>query len=256
MKTVSNWFGCLIVILTSVSSYANETLSVASDPWCPFTCDSKSDSPGILIEILKIVYEPEIKIAYKEVSWSRAVSDAREGKYVAIAGALIQDAPDFIFPKTSLVKQESCFYVNKDSSSKYKNNESLVGKIVGLVSDYNYGKSFDDFVKKKNGTDKFDYITGTDTTLRLFLKLNSNRNEIIIEDKSVASYVLANSDGELKKIVTKEVGCLPPQSLYIAFTPKDKIKSLELVKRFDNEIKKPSKAKKIQDLFKKYGLSR
>ncbi len=97
------------MVLINFSFAQAETIKVAADPWCPFTCSAKSERPGFLIEVLKLAFAPEFEIEYIEMSWDRALNEVRTGKFGAIAGALKEDTPDFLFPTVNTGTQLSCF---------------------------------------------------------------------------------------------------------------------------------------------------
>lgn len=241
-------FGFFININTT---YA-ETIKVAADPWCPITCDANSEKPGVLIEVAKKIFEAEgYEFIYESIAWAKAVDDTRENKFNAVAGALQTDAPDFIFPESSVIMQKSCFFT-KNRKSKYQSDlKFLEGQTLGIVKDYTYGNPLDDYVKTHEKS--VDAVFGTNTTQNLFLKLISNKIQVFVEDKSVADYFLfseKNIEGTNEII---NAGCLKPEPLYIAFSPKNP-KSKEYADIFSKGVTKLAEKKELQKIFSKYGL--
>jgi polar amino acid transport system substrate-binding protein len=227
---------------------------IGGDPWCPFTCQQESDKPGILIEIAKKIFaDAGHSVTYQTLAWSRAVSETREGQIAGVAGALKSDAPDFVFPTASAVSQKSCFYVKKSSQWKFKDVTSFRGHSLGAVKDYTYGDPLDGFIASQDPeAKKIDFVTGTGTTKKLFKKLAAGRNDMIVEDQSVAAYNLAN-DAELKGVDVAEAGCLRAVPLYVAFSPHNP-KSLEYAKIFSQGFERFKKTPEFKSLLKRYGL--
>lgn len=247
---ILNRCGAAICFVFAINFAFSDEISVAGDPWCPFTCDSTSDRPGLIVEVTKeVLGAVGHKVTYKEVAWARAVNDTRDNKINAVAGALKGDAPDFIFPSVSWANQKSCFFVKKGSAWKYKGVDSLKDQKIGAVQDYTYGEPFDTFVKKSKTV---DLVSGTGTTVKLFKKLLDNRVGIIIEDESVAAYNLAN-DNSIDQNEILKVGCLKASPLYVAFSPKNP-KSKDYAKSLSESFKKFKTTPKMKEILSRYGL--
>lgn len=251
-KQFTNSLLFVVLLISSTARAQSEELVLVADPWCPFTCDSASKKPGLMIEIVMAALGPKYKIKYQNMSWARAVEDTRKGGYSAIVGALKNDAPDFVFPATPLAQMKSCFYVRSDSKWEFKGEGSLKGKTLGAVKDYAYGDQIDPYLQKSEGdSNAVDLITGTDTTARLFMKLKAKRVEIVIEDETVANYVLKEK-AELSAEKFKQAGCLTQSPLFVAFSPSKPI-SKALAKDIDAGIKALKANKKFNEILAKYG---
>ncbi|MDG0817864.1 substrate-binding periplasmic protein [Bdellovibrio svalbardensis] len=243
------------LILCSQHSFADE-IKIAADPWCPFSCESTNEKPGVFLDVAKKVFAAHgHQVTYEKVNWARAVSDTRNGKFVAIVGALKLDAPDFIFPEESFIDQKSCFYVSKGSAWRYKDISSLSNVLLGAVQDYTYGEPLDAYIaRKKNDSARIDFVAGVGTTAKLLKKMADLRNDVIVEDKSVVDYNLKNNR-DLQGIKMQLAGCLPSAPMYIAFSPRNP-KSKEYAKIFSEGLRKMRKTKELEAIFQSYGISR
>lgn len=248
----------LVLIFASILSAVaragsvQETIKVAADPWCPFTCSARSVKPGLMVELLRAALGKEVAIEYKEMPWARAIEETRRGEINGIVGALKADAPDFIYPAVPAGLQKSCFFVGPKSTWKYTGIASLKGKTLGAVKNYTYGEPIDAYIEKSKDLPALDFMTGVNAGERLLRKLSDDRIEITIEDASVAEY-LQKEHPELAKAGIKKAGCLKPQPLYIAFSPESKV-SKELAQKFSQGMRALKAQKKDKVIYSKYGL--
>jgi polar amino acid transport system substrate-binding protein len=248
------WF-FLGVPLIFLSLAQAEKIKIAADPWCPFTCGAGSGKPGLLIEVMSESLAPEFQIDYIEMAWDKAIGDVRTGKFSAIAGALKEDAPDFVFPKNSVGKQLSCFFVSSSSRIEYKSPVSLRGLKLGFVKDYNYGEEIDEFISSVGLRSPYlTMVSGTDTTMQMLEKLHDQKIDVMVEENSVVNYVIANSKNP-SRLAVKQLGCSKPQPLYIAFSPAQKEKSDRLIKKFEAGVESLIKTGRLSEIAKKYGLT-
>jgi polar amino acid transport system substrate-binding protein len=113
-----------------------ESISIRADEWCPYNCAPDSDAPGFMIEIAKEVFEPMgHTIEYKTLNWSRAIVETRKSKYVAIVGASMGDAEDFVFPASALGQSSNSLYVVQSDDWTYTGLDSVKGRKVGIIQD-------------------------------------------------------------------------------------------------------------------------
>src|SRR6476661_5456017 len=119
-------FPLLLIGLFTASSGLADVISVRADPYCPYNCEPGSEKAGYMIDIAKAVFEPAgHKVDYQSLNWARAVDETRQGKYVAIAGGLTTDAPDFIYPEIAVGSSQSCFFAKNSSPWTYQGVKSL-----------------------------------------------------------------------------------------------------------------------------------
>ncbi|MCK4875694.1 MAG: transporter substrate-binding domain-containing protein, partial [Sulfurimonas sp.] len=141
----------LLIITLFISITSAKTITIASDMWCPYNCSPKSKQPGYIIEVAKAVFEPlGYKVIYKLMPWSRALKMTEYGKINAVAGALKSDAPSFIYTKNSLGIGRIAFCKLNDNKWDYKDINSLNSEKLGIVKDYSYGDSIDNYINKQS----------------------------------------------------------------------------------------------------------
>ncbi|MBO9667946.1 MAG: transporter substrate-binding domain-containing protein [Bdellovibrio sp.] len=241
----------ITLILSSVAAKA-DTIELRSDTWCPYVCDNKTN-PGYMIEAFVRIFEKHgHKVNVKIVNWARAVNETRLDKATVIVGAMINDAPDFVFPAKSFGSGDDYFYVPKESNWSYTGAASLKGKRVGVINGYAYGGKVDDLIRKRK--DVFISISGEHPLDQLFRMIDSKRLDAFIENDAVFRYTLEalklNPDDY--KRVSENVADDP--RLWAAFSPKNK-KSEEYGKIFSKGIVELRQSGELNKILNKYGLT-
>ena len=239
------------IIFYSTMSLADE-IKLAADLWCPYNCDPKSTSPGFMIEIMKEVFEKSgHTINYEVVNWARAILEARDNKYNGIVGAAKDDAPDFVFASTPTAFSSNHFWVIKDNSWQYKNQESLKGKKIGVINSYSYGDDVDKEVQSKNPS--YKVISGDNALSRIIEMTYAKRLDAFVENPFVLEYFLKDKPNLKGKFKKGSANITKNSDLFIAFSPnnpKSKLYAETLSKGMD-ELRKNGKLKFILN---KYGL--
>jgi len=246
-----------IIQLSFIASAFANTVSVVADPWCPFTCAPQLGMNGAMIDVLAEVFGKVGKgLVYKNLDWSNAIQETREGKFSAIAGALKSDAPDFIFPETPIGFQRSCLFIKKGSAEiKSIDGTALKGLKIGAVKDYKYGEPFDSVVPRmqESGGKPLRFVEGVNTTQKLFLDLKAGLIDVLVEDESVVSFLEALPSKPLKGIQFVKTVCQVKQPLFIAFSPK-RPESAKLAAQLDKGLQRLSEAKKLAKIWKNYSI--
>ncbi len=238
-----------LLVATVSLSYA-DTITIVADEWLPYT-GSEKDQNGYLIEIAKTIFSKHgHTVVFKNVPWSRAVDEAANGQYSAIAGGYRSDAPNFIYPSNEQGYGIDAFFVLNESTWTFKDVSSLSSITLGTIQDYSYGDDIDAYIGKNSSSGKINALTGTDNlTMRQIQMLQQKKINAFIENKNVLYYIVK------KNAITgiKEAGSRAGAKIYIAFSPKNP-KSVEYAKILSDgmsEIRTSGELKKILD---KYGL--
>ena len=228
------------------------TISIVADEWCPYNCEPGSDKPGFMIEIAqKVLGSAGHTVDYKNMPWSRAIDEARKGKFDAIVGAAKDDAPDFVFPNKPLGVSVSVFAIRKGESWKYTGVESLAGQSVGVIQDYTYEDEFDAYVAANSKDSSKVQVAAGETALSTNIKkLEAKRISALVEDESVLNYGLAQ---EGKSGAFSIAGDLGASEIYIAFSPAKK-ESADYAKLLSDGIDKLRASGELKAILAKYGL--
>jgi polar amino acid transport system substrate-binding protein len=241
-----------IFLILSTNCMADD-IRLASDLWCPYTCEPKSDKPGFMIEIAKMILEEAgHKVSYETTNWARAIEDTRKGKYTAIVGANKEEVPDFITPKIAIAQSDEFFWVESKSGWKYKNINSLLGKKIGVINGYAYSDEVDLEVKKKNPA--YVIISGEDALTKMIKMTAAKRLDSFVENLYVLEYALKDFPKfQNNYFVPASISFGGSEDLFVSFPPKNP-KSKIYAQLLSDGMAKIRKNGKLKIILDKYGL--
>lgn len=244
---------CFLILGLNLSAFGSgNSLKFASDEWCPYVCDPKSADPGLFPEVIKLIYEargdhPEISL----LNYARAIEDTRSSLFDAVIGCAREDAPDFKFPKEALADSTFEYFVSKKSSWKYKGDNSVVGKKIGIITGYTYDPVTMDLVKKHKKS--FIEVSGDKGLSTLVKMLDAGRIDAFIESPNVFNYFLLSRG--IGKDLYQSAGMAPqtPQKITVCFSPKSPNSDM-LIQFYQTGIKGLKSSGKLKEIYKKYGF--
>jgi polar amino acid transport system substrate-binding protein len=109
------------------NSHTNEQQSLpqnivlAADPWCPHNCVAGSIREGYMVDIARQAFALQgIEVNYVNMSWARALQQARTHHIDGVIGAFKGDARDFVFPQESLGLSATVFSPIKTANGRIK----------------------------------------------------------------------------------------------------------------------------------------
>lgn len=232
----------------------SESINVAFNIWCPWMCDNL-DKPGLVIELVENAFKNDgINVEFQKTSWSIGINEVREGRINGILAPAKVEAPDFIFSHEPVAYQQMCFYVKKSSKWNYKNTESLKDINIATIQGANY-PGMSDYINKSHSDKKvkINQISAEDVFNAGFKLLGSNDVDTFVVDSITADYFLRTN---FYTDQYKKVGCLKAENLYFALSPKNKEKSIRLMKIFDNSFETIKLSDNFQKLYDKYGIQK
>lgn len=242
----------LAFLIGSASAQA-ATITLVADEWCPYNCKPGSAKPGYMIEIAQKVFGAAgHTIDYRNLPWSRAIAESRQGKYDGIIGAAVGDAEDFKFPASPMGKASNVFWVNKGDPWKYSGIASLDKISLGTIRDYSYSDEIDAYAVKNEKDPKRVQIASGDNALDTnFKKLAAKRVGAIIENGYVAQNFLTET-GQTGKF--QAAGETEADDVYIAFSPAS-ANGAQYAKLLGDGIEKLRASGELAKILAKYGVS-
>lgn len=236
---------------------AQTTLTVKADSWFPFNDDPAAAKPGYVVELLRLIFEPQgIKIDYKMTPWNRSLAEVENGQSDCVIGALKSDAPNFIYPVEAAGVTKNVFFTNKDKKWKYSGIDSLKDINLGVIADYSYSEALDAYIKMhKADSKKITVLTGDNALEQGIRMLEKGRIDAVVEDESVYAGKLALM--KLDPATFFQVGAdRKGDPIYVAFSPHEskKVASVQYAAKWDDGIKKLRTAGELAKILMKYGL--
>ncbi len=203
--------------LAGLGCASAETISLVTDPWCPYACQPDSDRPGYMIELAKAVFEPMgHSVEYRIMPFARAVTEVEQGKAFGLVGE--QQVPEragLIFPKVEQGQAKACFYTSQTSPWRYTDQASLKKQRIGTINTYVYGAELDTALAAAGPVVSTGY--GDQALINNVKKLEAKRLDAIVEYEAVIAYKMKTESGFNK---LRQAGCAKQASnIYIPFSP-------------------------------------
>jgi polar amino acid transport system substrate-binding protein len=229
-----------------------ETVTIAADVWCPYSCAED----GYMVEIAREIFKRNhIEIDYRVIPWKDALEKARNGEVDAVVGATHDDAPDFIYPTSLQGLSDMRFWTLESSTWSYSDITSFSGVTLGVVEDYAYSKELNQYVKDYTGDAKHIYTAkGANALDDNLQKLLSKQIDVIAEDDNVINYTISTKGGSYPiKSAGSPVRYEEASSnfLYIAFPPSNKKahRYAAMIDKGMKELRESGELKKILDIY-------
>lgn len=197
-----------------------ETIILAADVWCPYTCEQG----GYMVDIATEIFAAGgVKVEYRIMPWAKAIDEARAGRIDGIIGATHADAKDFIFPQSLQGISDMRFWVQRDSGWSYDGPDSLEGQRLGIVADYAYSKTLDEYIRAHaDNASIIQPVKGEDSLLENLNKLKRGELDVVAEDDNVVNYFLISQSADFPiKSAGSVVGAdaISDNFLYVALSP-------------------------------------
>jgi polar amino acid transport system substrate-binding protein len=255
-RTVS--LGCLLGILftslaaTGAKGNTQESVTLASDLWCPYTCASDK-LPGYVVEVLEEIFENRgIEFTYLIMDWEEAVEKTRYGQYGMVAATARNEVPGFIFGHTSIGMARGAFFVPAGSSWTYTGLSSLRGIHLGVVDGYSYGWVVDGIIKRADELGVTIHSARGGSPLADNLRLLANGElDAVVGTREVILYT-AELTG-LTNRVRSAGGSLFEIPVFVGFSPEDPMASRN-AQLVDQGIKQLRASGRLREILETYGL--
>ncbi len=236
------------------STLATDELIFCSDPWPPYAGYAGTEHEGYIIDILREIFEPSgYKVQYINVPWSRCIRDTRDGVITALAGADIDEVPDFVFPEETIGITRPAFFVRSDNKWNFQGIKSLENIKLGSIQDYTYEAELDEYIRRYQDTDRTLIVKGNDALIRLITAVQTGRVGTLIENAPVVYDTLRQmgiNPGELKEAGAPKIGV----RLFVPFSPKF-VESRKYTRIFDRRILELRESGRLRSILAVYEIN-
>lgn len=183
---------------------------------CPYICPKNAVNQGLLVDIIKSVFDKvdrQVEIQYFPMN--RAMRMLDNNQIDGVIGILQRNAPELIYPDESIGQVRYLMYTTEQSDWLYTGFNSLKSKILGVEVGKSYGIA-DSYIHRYAKDEKIIYQHyGKNSTENLIKLLENKYIDIFFEDKNVLDFRINN----IKAGKLKEGGAIPPDNLYVGFSP-------------------------------------
>jgi polar amino acid transport system substrate-binding protein len=253
----STLFSLLAALLVAASlavggAASAATITIVADEWCPYNCEPGDEKPGYMIEIAqRALAAAGHDVEYRTMPWSRAIEEARRGRFDAIVGAAHGDAPDFVFPEHRMGVSANVFLVKRGNPWRFDGLDSLQQVSLGTIRDYSYGDPLDEYIAgNERDETRIQIVSGgtaLDTNMR---KLLAGRIDVLVEDRNVVEHALAGSElADAFEIA----GDLGEDDLFVAFSPAAEA-SDDYARLIDEGMQRLRASGELAAILRKYGV--
>ena len=206
---------------------------IVSEAWEDAT---NEDGTGLYWDMFRAVYEPMGITVKKEFrTYSGSIEMVKRKKADAMVASFLDEVKEFIYPKQHFDTEDVVAMFKKDKV--WTGAESMKGKNVGFINDYDYDEHFD-----------FSMIVKEFGNREAILKsLEIDRIDFWLEAEEDVEFALKKSAIDEKRYrmeVVKEI------KLYLGFVGTKRGKILADI--FDRRFEKLLKSGKIQKLYDKW----
>lgn len=247
-------FGALVLGITTVFSprlLAEDVVRLCADEWMPFNGASITDErPGYVIELARTIFEPRgITIDYQVMPWEDALVAVREGRMTAAIGANTAEGEGTVIPQEPIGAPPVCLMVRTDSTWNYSNLVSFRNVKLGVIKDYSYWPSLDEYIEAKAG-DAVVVVEGDAPLGELMSLLTQRKVEVIAESEPVLLWHLRanNIDRAQFRVVYKHQA----EPIYLAFSPTPDGRRFAPI--FDAGMKALRASGDLEKMLRRYGL--
>jgi len=242
----------IYLLLLSVISLSAEVMKVRADTWMPYNGDPKAKDNGYIIELLKEIFEPEVKIDYNLLPWKRALKDCEEGSIDAVVGAYTVDVPGFVLPKECVDVSSDAFFKLKTHTWMYKDIKSLGSEKMGYIINYATNEELIKYMDANQKSDKVQLVGGEDPLEQNLKKLLAGRITVVLDNYSVLKYRIHEMKAD-DKIVFAGKFLDEVDKIYVAFSPK-RPTSKKYAEIFDRKFNELKASGRVNEIRKKYNL--
>lgn len=243
-------------LLTSVFSIAfivkaESEIRLGVTERCPYICAESAEEQGLLIDIIKNIFDKiDVAVEIQYFPMNRAMRMLDNDGIDGVIGILQRNAPELVYPDESIGQVRYLMYTSEKSDWLYTGLNSLKGQTLGVEVGKSYGIA-DSYIQRYANDKNLIYQNyGENSTANLIKLLGKEYIDVFFEDKNVFDFNTKNMKG--KKL--KEGGTIPPDNLYVGFSPnnKDSQAFADIVTHGITNMRKTGELAKIM---KNYGLS-
>ncbi|WP_417567242.1 substrate-binding periplasmic protein [Marinobacter sp.] len=226
---------------------------IGADPWCPHNCEAGSDREGYMVDIAREAFGMAgIDVEYVNMSWARAIQQARDGYIDGIVGALPGDAPDFVFPEEATGHTTTVLYTHPDNVWNFNGIESLSNLTLLAINGYSYSPELDAYIAKhQNDPEKVWILSGPAPLSRAIELLDKHRSDVFPEDRDVMEWALKQQGNRIALRITDVIH---QSAIYIAFSP-ERQGSEELSDLLSQGTRALKSSGRIEQIMARYGLT-
>lgn len=221
---------CLMLQIVA-TGHASETVRLAVGEWAPYT--SETDAEGKLLEKVttQALALEGISVEYTYFPWKRSYLVAANGEFDGTLpwNKTEERAKEFVFPKTSLLKDENVFFHLKSTPFSWTKLEDLKRYRMGVTMGFK-----EEAIYKAQGI-AAEVVTSEDLN---FKKMRVGRIDVYQTSKRVGYVTLKKTFGQQETSVFTHHPKVVSESEYFVLFSRATPRGQYLADKFDAGLKK------------------
>lgn len=228
-------------------------ITITAEIWCPYACTPESEKPGILVEIVREIFEEEgISVSYNLMPWRRALMETERGGIDGVLGVVEGNRGELLLDDRGMGADETIIVVRKDSDFNYEGPESLNSMRLGVIANYTYDNNgdLDSYLQKRHlKHDRIVVIYRDEPIKSLVNMLSGYRIDAFLENRQVVIYEGKRMNfGDQIRTVSTGLG----DTVHIGFTPSDRgRRNLDI---YNRGLTRLLESGKVDEIARRYGL--
>ena len=193
-----------------------------------------------------------INVEYVNMSWARALQQARDGYIDAVVGALPGDAPDFVFPDAATGYSTIALYTHPDNNWQYAGIDSLSQSKLLAINGYAYSPELDSYIEKyQDDPERVWVLSGPAPLSRAIELLHQQRSDVFPEDRYVMQWQLEQENNTES---LRMAAVIHESPIYVAFSPVGR-DSAQLAALLSEGARALQSSGRVAEILTRYGLS-
>jgi polar amino acid transport system substrate-binding protein len=235
-----------LTLTFGASAHAADFTIAALKGWPPFS-GKELPNKGFSNDVTQTALERMGHSAtIRVMPWARALEMTKRGKFEVLPSVWYSDERAKKLKFTDPIASNRIVFIkNKNDTFEFDGVESLTGKSVGIVQDYDYSDKFlsaENFERQKANSLKIN--------LR---KLLGGRVDLTLGDEFVAKYAMNKNMPDRADQVAYTEGALSEKDLHVTFSRKlDNVDNL--VKNFNQELEAMREDGTYDDILERHKL--
>jgi len=229
-----------------------QNIVLAADPWCPHNCKAGSIREGYMVDIARQAFAlQDIEVTYVNMSWARALQQARTNHIDGVIGAFKGDAKDFVFPQESLGLSETVFFTHQSSEWTYAGLPSLENLTLLTIVNYFYAPDINAYIREhRQNHNRILELSGEQPLLQALALIHEQRAQLLLEDSQVMAWTLQRQRNPPALRSAGKVYCAP---IYAAFAPSNP-HAKELARILSDGVRYLRATGELTRIYQSYGL--
>jgi polar amino acid transport system substrate-binding protein len=195
IKTIKYFFLSIFLFLLFNNNVnaARKKLVLAGDYWCPYNCSKDPNYQGFLVDVTRrALHIYGIDIEYRIMPWRKALTGIKKAKIDGIIGISQIKGLNLVTTKFPLEYSVISAFTRNDNDWVYDGSDSLRGKKLGIIMDYDLNEEINNFFGMHYTTNPRIFVVedGKKAVRDSINNLINGISDVYVEDQRVGEHYI------------------------------------------------------------------